>query len=463
MPKHVKRTPFFRDILLILICFIATVIGYRHFHKFDAKTFLENSVLKEKSFNTEVIEITSEKGLRSYLLTDTTNPVISVHFIFKNAGTSSEADSDQGLTTILSSILLDGAGRYSSQSFKELLEENAITISYKTTIDDFYGELTYIKDKQNLAIDLLRESLLVPHLKLSDLNRIKEEMNIAQKSQLENPSRFLSLEFNKEVYGVHPYANNPLGNQNTVKNITKQKLKNYLKNNFIQDNLIIGIAGDITKEDAKTLIDNIFSYLPASSSSLREETTKAPISFDTHQKLIDRNIPQNITNFTSPGVCRNDPDFYPLYIANHILGGGQMQTRLFQLTRENEGLTYGAYSYLSIQDQSCTIKGGFATSSANMPKMINIIQTEWQKMGEYGVTQEELNQAKNYLISSFNLRFTSISEIAQQLALMQKQNLGTNFLKERNQLVQNVQLQDVNNAAKVYFNNHNLIFVSIGK
>jgi len=140
-----------------------------------------------------------------------------------------------------------------------------------------------------------------------------------------------------------------------------------------------------------------------------------------------------------------------------------MQSRLFKLAREDEGLTYGIYTYLSLNDDSCLIQGGFASSQDNMPKIISIVKDQWQAMREKGVTKAELQAAKDYLISSFNLRFAEIPDIAQQLALMQRQNLGLNFLKERNLLVQNVQLADVNRAAKVYFNPNQIVFVSTGK
>lgn len=461
MPKRTKRSSFLKDIALITIVFCATVFGYQRFHSFNYQPILDSSVLKSKTFAAEVQEISTPQGISAYLLEDNTNPIISLSFIFKNAGSAYQSPSELGLSTVLCSVLLDGAGKYSSQKFKELLEENAITISYRTTLDDFMGELTYLKDKQTLAADLLKATLTAPHFSASDLSRTKEELLVAQKSQQENPGRYLNTLFSQEIYGTHPYARNPLGTPDTAKNITAKALKTYLQQNFSKQNLVIGIAGDITAPEAATLIDQIFATLPATQQAT--ELPEATINFDGRQTLINRQIPQNITSFVSKGLCRNDPDFYPLYIANHILGGSQMQSRLFMLTRENEGLTYGAYSYLSMLDHSCTIKGGFATSAQNLPKMINIIKKQWQKMGQNGVTEAELTSAKNYLLASFNLRFTSISEIAQQLALMQRQNLGKDFLKNRNLLVQNVQLSDVNRVAKVYFNINDVTFVSIGQ
>ncbi|MGN0914313.1 MAG: insulinase family protein, partial [Alphaproteobacteria bacterium] len=86
----------------------------------------------------------------------------------------------------------------------------------------------------------------------------------------------------------------------------------------------------------------------------------------------------------------------------------------------------------------------------------------WNKMGQNGVTQKELDEAKNYLISSYNLRFASIADIADILVYMQKDNLGLDFLKKRNEYVKAVRLEDVNRVSKKFFSEKNLIFVNIG-
>jgi zinc protease len=459
--KRVKRTSFLRDIILLAVFLSLSVLAYKAIHKFNYNNILENSVLKGRTFTTEVVEITSPKGIKAYLLTDTTNPIIGISFLFKEAGYAYEDQRSKGVGIATSSILKDGSANYDSQNFKELLEENAISLSFDAGLDVFEGELTYLKDKQDIAVELLQKSLTSPHLRAKDIYRIAEEMAIALKTQQERPESVLKLAFNEEVYGSHPYSFNPYGSMDSIKNISAHNIRKFIKNNLTQDKLVVGIAGDITKEEAGIVIDKIFGNLPQTGAV--QDIPVASVSFDGREKHITKDIPQNISMFISKGVCRNDKDFYPLFIANHILGGSQMQSRLFLLTRENEGLTYGAGSYLSINDKSCTIKGRFASSAENMPKMQEIIRSQWAKMKDKGVTAEEFESAKNYLISSYNLRFTSIDQIASILAQMQYHDLGIDFLKKRNLLVQNVQIEDVNHAASVYFSDKDLIFMNIGR
>ena len=83
-------------------------------------------------------------------------------------------------------------------------------------------------------------------------------------------------------------------------------------------------------------------------------------------------------------------------------------------------------------------------------------------MGQEGISPQELKSAKNYLIFSYNLRFSDISTIAEILAYMQKENLGKDFLKKRNSYVKNVTLEQVNIAAKKYFAPQAPIIINYG-
>ena len=132
------------------------------------------------------------------------------------------------------------------------------------------------------------------------------------------------------------------------------------------------------------------------------------------------------------------------------------------MAREKEGLTYGVYTGLSVSDKTEMIVGGFSSTSGNFNRVMEIFNEEWNKMGAEGVSAEELEEAKNYLIASYNLRFADISAIAEMLVYMQKEKLGIDFLQERNRYVSEVTLDEVNRAAARYFTPDNLKIIGLG-
>lgn len=456
-----SSSKYLAKFILLLVIVLSVGYVYKNYVVFNPQHILDNSILKEKTFETNVIEIKSpKKGIKAYFFEDNSNPIISINFLFKNAGLASDSENEVGISNLVASLLMDGAGDLDAQQFKEELEKKAIGLSFGADFDDFTGALITTSDNQQEAYDLLKLVLTAPRFDAEDIIRSKEQMLIALKQQQEHPASVLGLEFVKEIYQNHPYARNPIGNGKDIINISQNQLKDFVKNHFTKNSLVVGIAGDISEEKAGAIIDEIFGSLPENGRASFVRNVK--IEFDGREKNINLKSPQTISVFVNQGLARNDKDFYPLYIANHILGGSGLGSRLSVAARENEGLTYSIYSYLSLQDKSPLIKGSFSSTPENYDRVQEIIKSEWKKMGEKGVSEKELDEAKNYLISSYNLRFAAISDISNMLVYMQKDNLGLDFLKKRNDYVREVSKENINKVAKDIFGNENLIFVNIG-
>lgn len=449
-------------IFLLIACLIGGIYySYTNFWVFNPQTILDNSILKEKNFATKVEEINSpRKGIKAYWFYDNSNPIISVDFVFKNAGLASDNENAIGVSNMVATLLLDGAGELNSQAFKEELENKAIGISFDVNMDDFTGSLVTTRENQARAFELLKLTLTQPRFESDDIQRLKDQTIMAFKRQREHPQNVLGLEFEKELYNNHPYARNPLGDKEAITKFDKLVLDGFVKQHLTQSNLIVGIAGDISKEEAEDLLDNVFGDLPQKG-SINFVRNAEPV-FDGRVKNINMDIAQTISSFANKGVSRNDKDFYPLFVANHIFGGSGLSSRLSMAAREKEGLTYSIYTYLSLADKSPLIQGGFSATKENYAKVKEIMAQELQKFGNDGVSKKELDDAKNYLISSYNLRFASISTISSMLVYMQKDDLGLDFLQKRNDYVRDVKLKDVNRVAKDYFGNKKAIYVNVG-
>ena len=161
---------------------------------------------------------------------------------------------------------------------------------------------------------------------------------------------------------------------------------------------MIGIAGDVSEEEAGKIVDKIFANLPENGRIVF--VREAELTFDGRVKNINQPSAQIISSFAANGIARQHPDFYPLYIANHILGGAGLNSRLSVAARENEGLTYGIDSYLSLQDKAPLIRGGFSATPENFNRVVEIVKKQWAKMAKDGVREDELDEAKDYLIAS---------------------------------------------------------------
>ena len=131
--------------------------------------------------------------------------------------------------------------------------------------------------------------------------------------------------------------------------------------------------------------------------------------------------------------------------------------------REEDGLTYGIYSSLTFLDKSPLIIGQFSAENKNFKKALNETKNQWKKMKLNGPSDKEIKRAKDYLINSYNLRFTSVQNLSEILLSMQKYNLGVDFINNRNELIEKTSNEDIKKIAKEILNEKELTFINIGK
>ena len=450
---------------LFMTLMLLAGLGYGYYkieefrNRINDDKILAQSVLKDKKFAATVQEINVGK-ISAYLLEEHSNPIISISFVFKNAGTAYEPEQQQGLANILADMLLQGTRNYSNENFKDTSEEYGVKIGYDAGKDSFGGSLSYPKANEKTAINLFRETLYAPAFREKYLELSKMQLLKALQMANERPERVLSNKFAEFMFGGHPYSRPGIGRAQDIETLTADDLRQYMQTHFAQDNLIVGIAGDINAEETKNLLNNLFGKLPQISETKALKPLDVVTSGDSQH--IERNMPQTIVHFAAKGTYRDSLDFYPLYMANYIFGEAGLNSRLNKVIREKEGLTYGIYTGLSISDASALIVGSYSATTENYAKVQDLLFEQWRKMAAEGVSEKELQQAKDAQLASYNLRFASIENIADMLVMMQKFELGIDFLDKRNDYIRGVTLREVNAAAKKYFSDLP-DFVSIGK
>ena len=460
--RYRKQNAKFKIFILGLVLILGIVIGFRWYEpKSVVQRVLDDSVLNTKPLSLPVKEIEAPKSkIKAYWFEDTSNPIVSVNFVFKNAGFASDDSKKQGIAKMVAALLTEGAGKFDAESLKEELEMRAIAVDFTVNKDDFEGNLLTTKDNISKAIYFLTLMLKEPRFENEDMQRIKLQMVEALERQKEHPVNELNLGFAQELYGQHPYSRNPLGKKHDIMNISAKDLREFVNNKFSKSNLIIGIVGDLSENEDRYLVDDVFGELPDRGKINFVRT--ANINFDGRLQKIERRVSQNIWLAGLPSVERKHEDFYPLFVANYIWGGAGLTSKLSQNIREENGLTYGIYSYMLLDDKAPLILVSFSATKDNFKKAKELWMQETAEFVENGITDKELQKAKNYLISSYNLRFASIENIAKILSAMQKYNLGLDFLQKRNEYISNITLKEVNDVIKKYFNPQKIVEAEIG-
>src|SRR5690606_12092040 len=185
---------------------------------------------------------------------------------------------------------------------------------------------------------------------------------------------------------------------------------------LVRDRMTVAVVGDITAAEAGPMLDRLFGDLPVGGPPLplpAQPATAGALS------VIDLDIPQSMVLFGHAGIARDDPDFVPAFVMNHILGGGGFGSRLTEELRERRGLTYGISTSLATNDYGPMVIGRFSSANARVADALAIVREEWLRMAGEGVTEAELEAAKRYLTGAYPLRFDGYGRIAGQLLALQ--------------------------------------------
>lgn len=406
----------------------------------------------------KVQHVMSEGGIEAYLISEPSIPFMSLSMRF-DGGAVSDPDGKEGVANLVSGLLDEGAGDLDSQAFQTELEDLAIRLSFSAGRDGFNGDLKTLTENRERAFELLRLALTEPRFDDEPVERIQSQIQASLRRRLDDPDRLASRNWFERAFEGHVYARPVEGTIESVADITEDDLRAFVDGRLARDNLLIGVAGDITAEELGPLLDHAFGGLPESAAPL-PETTVAPQQHGI--SVVRQEVPQSKVLFGQKGLMRDDPDFYAAYVANHILGGGGFSSRLTAEIREARGLAYSVYSYLYPADLAPIWLGGLGTSNASVTQALDLVHAEVKRMAEGDIGEQELQDAKTYLTGSFPLRLTSNDRIAGLLVSMQVSELGIDYLEKRNSFIEAVTLDDLKRVAARLYDPDNLLTVVVG-
>ncbi|MGI9506949.1 MAG: M16 family metallopeptidase [Geminicoccaceae bacterium] len=406
----------------------------------------------------KVEHVVSEGGIEAYLISEPSIPFMSLSMRF-SGGAISDPDGREGVANLVSGLLDEGAGDLDSQAFQTELEDLAIRLGFDAGRDSFSGSLKTLTENRERAFELLRLALTEPRFDDEPVARIKSQVQASLRRRLDDPDQLASKTWFQQAFDGHVYARPVEGTIDSVEAITTDDLKAFSATRFARDNLLIGVAGDITAAELGPLLDKTFGALPETAEALPSPETEPEAN---GISVIRQDVPQSKVLFGQKGLKREDPDFYAAYVTNHILGGGGFSSRLTKEIREARGLAYSVYSYLYPTDLAPIWLGGLGTSNASVTQALDVVHAELKRMADGDVSEEELTDAKTYLTGSFPLRLTSNDRIAGLLVSMQVSDLGVDYLEKRNGFIEAVTLADLKRVAARLYDPSNLLTVIVG-
>ena len=410
-------------------------------------------------------EVTSPGGLTAWLVEEHSIPFTALEIRFAG-GASLDEPGKRGATYLMTGLLEEGSGtgeaEMDSREFGRAVEGLAAQFSYDAHSDGLAVSARFLSENRDEAVALLRQSLVEPTFPEDAVERVKSQVLSIIRNDAKDPQKIASTNFAAQTYGNHPYATSIEGTEASVAPLTREDMIDAWRNVMVKDNNRVSIAavGDITPEELGVLLDDLLGELPERGGPLPGQ---ANLTLTPGVSITLFDTPQAQVIWGQEGLGMDDPDFFPAYILNQIIGGSGFDSRLMTEVRENRGLTYGIYSWLADRDYANVWMGSVASDNRRVSETIEVIRDEWARVAEEGVTAEELEQAKKYMTGAYPLRFDGNGTIARILVGMQHDGFPIDYPAGRNDRINAVTLEEINRVARERLHPDRLRFVVVGQ
>ena len=408
-----------------------------------------------------VQRIESPHGVKAWLVEDYAVPLVSMEFAFKG-GAAQDPAGKFGATSMMTSLLDEGAGDLDSQHFQQAMDEKAIEISFNCDRDYIGGRMRTLVRHVERATDLLRLAVNAPRFDEEPVARVRGQLSASLKREANDPGSLASRTWRGRSYPGHPYGAPVRGTLESLAVIGREDILALRKRMVARGALHVAVVGAIDAAGAGRLLDAVFGDLPLEGALTPIADT--PMAGVGSIEVVDLDVPQSTIRFGRPAMMRHDPDYMAAVVVAHILGGGSgLSSRLFREVREKRGLAYSVDASLASLDHAAFLHGGTSTKNERAKESLDVIKGEILNLAEEGPTAEELDKGRKYLIGSYALRFDTSSKIAGQLVHIQMDGFGPEWLIERNRLIEAVTMDDARRVAARLFGDGALSIAVAGR
>lgn len=330
---------------------------------------------------------TLENGLT--IATDSYNTVETLSLgVFVRTGSRAETLENHGVSHFLEHMAFKGTQKKTAFELMAAIEDVGGDLDAYTSRDSTVYLSKVLKEDMPLAVDLLAD--IVQNSKLAEEDIVKECQVILQefKEAQDTPSDILFEDLQELCYPNHPLGRSILGTEESIKSITSEKLRAYIKEHYTAENMMICAAGNVDHEQFVAEVTKAFASLPAGKPLEVEEATY--VGGTKHRSRPE--IQQAHSVIAYEGMHYNHPLYYASQIWNNIIGGS-MTSRMFQKIREEQGLAYAINSFVNVYKDTATFGVYAATEKSQQELLKQMVEKELQDSIE-GITEQELMRAR---------------------------------------------------------------------
>ncbi|HXA06111.1 MAG TPA: pitrilysin family protein [Bryobacteraceae bacterium] len=398
-------------------------------------------------------------GLTVVLVEDPRFPLVTVRLSFQ-AGSKFDPKELPGLSGMVAGLLTQGT---KTRSFRDIGEELASiggSLDGHSSPDVLTVGGNVLAENLPKLLELLADVALNASFPENEVQLRKQNRKQALLAQHSQPAFLASEKFDELVFGDHPYRY-IAPTMESIDRMDQKSMFEFHDSHLVPNNAVLVMLGKLPARNATlNLVREKFG-------SWKEGPAPAPPAKDfaaSKKQIVLLDRPGSVQADIHIGrlaVTRTDPDYFPLFVGNAILGGGA-SSRLFNDVREEKGFAYDVHSELDRRKDAGVALAVTQVRNDVVGPAMDAVLGHLERIGNAPVTAAELTDAKNYMSGVFLISLETQSGLADQVDLMKSMGLPDDYLEKFTAHVRSVEPDQIQAAAKKYFAPDQATIVVVG-
>ncbi len=404
---------------------------------------------------------TTPEGAKVFFTETKGLPMLDIQLNFDAA---SSRDGDQfGLASLTSTLFGTATKYHNEEQIINAFESVGAQFSNSSLKDMSIVSLRTLTRQPILkkSLDTFTEVITQPSFEQLYLTREKRQTLRAIEAAKQSPASVASLAFDKAVFSDHPYAHAKIGTEESINQISIKDIRRHYQQFYVAKNLTIALVGDISKVKAKQIARQISHGLNVGQKA-KINSIVLPLE---QPQTIHIEFPSKQTHLLigQAGINRSHPDYYPLYLGNHIFGGSGLTSVISDEIREKKGLAYSAYSYFSKMQSNGMFMMRLQTKNTQTDEAKNIAIQTLKNFRNNEISIQKLQDGKDNIIGGFALETASNANILTYLSIIGFYDLPLDYLSGFTDKIKDISAKDIQKAYERLINMDRLIVLSVGR